>query len=213
MTKSKKLAVADAINPGTGAIDLMGAMCYVTEHLNMETDIKKGGLYHELPGGMQARLKKFGIPERYIADFLLLLQEVGIVRRHGGGHHVHWEVSCMTYFEAFATVAVVKRSLECLTERHAKNEELRRLKARLERFEKTPPTHSPAVSTVIAEDPDYITHMAEMVAEVEKLHLKDVEKTARITTLEAELASRPKVDAKASMDALVERFKKSASAS
>lgn len=201
MTKVKR-AVAEAINPATGRPDLTGALRHVLTKLNEEDGIQKGALYHVLNGGLQSRVQSFGIPNTYLVDFVLLMQDLGLAR-HRGAHTVTvWEVVDVKFFDEFVTKEWLRRALDNLQKRHEKNAVHVRLRQRVERLESEGAQRPSVPST-------HIEQMAEMVAEVERLSELNNAKNAEITSLKAELASRPKDDPEAVVEALVSRFRKS----
>jgi hypothetical protein len=80
---------------------------------------------------MQSRLKQHGVPPTYLADFLLLMQELGLARRRGGSRKTIWEVSCTTYFDSFVTDEWLEIALQRLQQRHSKSTANRKMRAEL----------------------------------------------------------------------------------
>lgn len=202
MTKSNR-AVAKAINPATGEPDLKGALRYVITKLNEEKDIKRGGLYHVLNGAMRQRLECLKIPAAYIADFALMMQEVGLSRHYGGGTNTIWEVIDIRLFDEVVIDEWLEKAYSNLCQRHATMTSCRKLREKMDGLEKSGP---PANSDIL---PEHIEQMAEMVAEVERLGNLIEQKKDRIVELEKELANRPKNDASAVAAELVNRFRRS----
>ena len=123
-----RLAVAKAINPGSGEEDLMGALRYVLKKLSEEEDCVKGGFFHSVPGAMGKRLNSLGIPETYRADFMLVMQETGIARMFGSAKSCCWEFLCVTFMDEMLTEQVLNKALPSIAKRHKHHKDLRRLK-------------------------------------------------------------------------------------
>ncbi len=153
--------------------------------LNAERDIKKGGLYHTLEGAMQERFVKLGIMN--VPEFVLLMQELGLLRHRGGGRMVIWQVICLTFFDEVVSPPWLLRAQACLAKRIEQNESIRALRERVTELETT----SKDVDVVGTQSLDEI---ADMVVKIEQLETKNSKQAERITTLEAEIAKQKSVD-------------------
>ena len=201
MSNKKTLAVAEAINPETGEVDLMGALRFVIVKLNEEEDIERGGLYHTLCGSMQNRLKSFGIPAKYLVDFQLVMQELGVARRRGANNKTLWEVSCTTYFDAFVSEEWLDWSLHNIAKRHETTTTHRKLREQL------------AEKELEAAGEATLEQVAELMVEVEELQKAAADKDARIEQLEAELTKLPKRTFDSDLAAAIEKARAKRSAS
>jgi hypothetical protein len=204
----KSLAVAKAINPKTGENDLIGAIQELVTFLNKEGDVEKGRHYHQLTGSMQARMKRFGIPVAYLADFQLLIQEMGLVRRVGAGPTLAWKVVDLTSMSELVCEQLVSRSLAAVLQRHNDHEELRCLRKALEKKAGTPDDSAPASDSKQVDDMKIVEQLAEAVATAEGLAAGVVVLNDRVSELEKLLAAKPAVNPKDVASALMERLSK-----
>lgn len=198
--KKKTRSVAEAINPETGQPDLIGALRHVITTLNQSEDVERKSLYHILSGSMRARLEVIGIPDTYIADFSLVMQELGLAR-HRGGKWIVWEIVDITFFDEIVTQVWVDKAIHTIAQRHDSSKELRVLREKVEQAEKPDLSHA-------GDSPEFIEPMAEMVAEVERLNSVVTEQGETIVRLETELSNRPDNSPAAVAAALIERFQK-----
>lgn len=171
-----------------GAQDIETTLRSAVEMLNAEPDIKKGGLYHTLEGAMQERFVKLGIMN--VPEFVLLMQELGLLRHRGGGRMVVWQVICLTFFDEVVSPPWLSRAQACVAKRVEMNEALRDLRALRERVTELETT-SKDVDVVGTQSLDEI---ANMVVKIEQLEVTNSKQAERITTLEAEIAKQKSVD-------------------
>ena len=171
-----------------GAQDIETTLRSAVEMLNAEPDIKKGGLYHTLEGAMQERFVKLGIMN--VPEFVLLMQELGLLRHRGGGRMVVWQVICLTFFDEVVSPPWLSRAQACVAKRVEMNETLRDLRALRERVTELETT-SKDVDVVGTQSLDEI---ANMVVKIEQLEVTNSKQAERITTLEAEIAKQKSVD-------------------
>lgn len=202
---TKKLAVTEAVNPETGEPNLEGALRYVMAKLNEEKDIQRNVLFHTLPGAMQERLKGYGIPDRYLADFLLCMQNIGLVYKFGGGRTVRWDVADLNFFNEFVTCDRVKSALSRLSKRHDEHEKLRRLEKKVEKSNES--------AQQVGSDKDVRMemneHLAQVIATTEHQQSELAEKDAEISQLKKQLADQGTNLAEQVTKELMSRYHKS----
>ncbi|NTW13707.1 MAG: hypothetical protein HGA31_01615 [Candidatus Moranbacteria bacterium] len=123
MRKKRKATVRDIINPATGKPDLTGAMRHAVEKLNRETDLGDGTVYHTLHGSMTERLKIFGFLGTHLPTFLLLTQEIGVLRLLREGKKTIWQVCSIDLFDGFLSPPemVIERAILKVGHRHRSN--------------------------------------------------------------------------------------------
>lgn len=164
--------------------------------LNAERDIKKGGMYHTLEGAMQERFVKLGIMN--VPEFVLLMQELGLLRHRGGGRMVVWQVICLTFFDEVVSPPWLLRAQACLAKRIEQNESIRALRERVTELEMT----GKGADVVGAQSLDEI---AEMVVRIESLETTLHVRDERIAELERELDKRSNVNHDAALAAAIKR--------
>lgn len=167
----------------------------IVQHLNHEKDVRRGGLYHTLPGSMSARLKPLALSNMPVT--ILFMQEIGLLRRRGAQAVTIWQVADASFFDEFVSKEWIVQAKHNL-DKHLERTE-RAYRARQADGDKPPDEPAPAAN---------LEHMAEMVATVERMAAELVTKDEYIAALQAQLAERPKDDPQAVAAALVERFRK-----
>ena len=182
-----------------GAQDIETTLRSAVEMLNAEPDIKKGGLYHTLEGAMQERFVKLGIMN--VPEFVLLMQELGLLRHRGGGRMVVWQVICRTFFDEVVSPPWLSRAQACVAKRVEMNETLRDLRALRERVTELETT-SKDVDVVGTQSLDEI---ADMVVRIESLETTLRVRDERIAELERELDKRSNVNHDAALAAAIKR--------
>lgn len=180
----------------TGSTDLIALLRGVVEKLNHQPDVVKGGLYHTLSGAMQDRITTFGVVN--VSGFVLLMQELGLLRHRGAAKAVVWQVICLTFFDEVVSQAWLDRAQARLVKHVEMTETLRVLRERVAELEKKDvPTKAVGVKSV--------DEIAEMVVAIERLQEKNVEQGRRIVELEAVIASHENVDHDAALAAAIKR--------
>ncbi len=178
--------------------DLVTTLRTVVTMLNAEPDIQKGGLYHTLPGAMQDRVVKAGIMN--IPEFVLLMQEIGLLRHRGGGRVIIWQVVCVTFFDEIISPPWLERAQACLAKRVESLTEARMLRERISELQAQ--THGPVQSAGCLKSIDEI---AEMVVAIETLKETVASRDVQIASLQADLAKCASVDHDAALAAAIKR--------
>lgn len=166
--------------------------------LNREPDIQKGGLYHTLTGAMQERFAKLGIIN--VPEFVLLMQELGLLRHRGGGKTVTWQVICVTFFEEIISPPWLERAQACLVSRAEMNKSIRVLRDQVVNLE-TKHKNTPVGGGKSFEE------IAEMVVTIERLEADLCLRNERVSQLEKELAQQEVVDYDAILAAAIKRVR------
>ncbi len=178
------------------------AMLHVVALLNREHRSETGTLYHLMPMSMQKTVIGYGVPDGVIADFLLVMQEIGLIRCYARGTHSKWEVCDESYAEAFLTPLALDKAIANVQERHRRTTELRRAKENLQRMnayadelEAQGPVSNLApvsvgVEPVIAQATEPTDNEVMLLAALEQATEKLGQQAVEITTLNAELAKK-----------------------
>ncbi len=169
---------------------------HVVELLNKQVDIVRGGLYHTLPGSMNDRVSVMGAVN--VAHFILLMQEIGLLRKWGGGGTTVWQVICITFFDEVMHAEWFERSQLRLQKHIETTDSLRTLRLRVTELE----TRGDSPASVGMKS---LEEIATMVVELETFQKKAKEQAARIADLERELAQRASIDSDAMLAAAIKR--------
>lgn len=180
----------------SGEADLVTVLRKVVTVLNEQADIVRGGLFHTLPGAMNDRVEQMGVLN--VPHIILLMQELGLLRRWGGGGATVWQVLCITFFEEVMVGAWVERAEMCLQKHIETTDSLRILKARVATLEASP---APAVGT------QSIDEIATMVVQLEGLQRDLAARDEQIANLERVLTERPVFDPDAALAAAIKRVR------
>lgn len=201
------LPVEMAINPETGKPGLRDALHYIVSALNNEDGIIKDGLYHVLPNGLQPRLKRLGIPEAYLADFLLVMQYCALVRKikkiAPQIKGFKWQICDTTFFDEFVNDDSINCALLATKKRHQTTAEIRRLKEENAKLKANTSTLQKNDEMDNSSFEKMNENLATVIAEVEKLRLENAD-------LQKKLKTKSGATAQQTADALMIRFKDSA---
>lgn len=174
------LGVEKAVNPSTGEVDLIGALLHVTKKVNAEVGVKKDGLYNTFTGSLQARLLKHGILSTYVADFILLMQEICLARKISGGLKTVWELADETFFDSIVNERIIQTGLNNIRLRHTKSRELwllqNRVIPKLEKQAKRANAEAPAQQDLS----ETLDKIGELIVEIERLKKELEEKELSI---------------------------------
>lgn len=177
--------------------NLLSTLKGVVERLNAEPGIVKGGLFHSLPGAMNERVAFTGILN--IPEFILLMQELGLIRHRGGGRAVTWEVICVTFVEEVATTPWLERAQASLARRKETIESLRIARVRIAELEARGES-SGAGSKALEE-------IAGMALDLENARAALAKKDDEIAALERKLAEQVSIDPDAALAAAIKRLR------
>lgn len=164
--------------------------------LNQQADIVRGVLYHTLPGSMNDRVATMGVVN--VAHFVLLLQELGLLRKWGGGTVVVWQVVEMKFFDEVVAPEWLERAQVCLQKHMDTTEDLRLLKARISALEGA---SNPGTSV----GEKSLIEIGALVVELEGLRTQLATSECRVAELERALAERPAFDADAALALAIKR--------
>jgi hypothetical protein len=103
---------------------------FIIGELGKSDDLARGDLYHTLDGSMTDRLLNYGIPQSYVASFLFLSQELGLMRFYGTRDTV-WEVCDICYFDAFVTESHLKKCFSEIRKHNAVRKENHQMRKQL----------------------------------------------------------------------------------
>lgn len=176
--------------------DLTSLLRSAVKSLNEQPDIERGGLYHTLKGSMNNRV----MAARSIINvphFILLMQELGLLRRWGGGTTTVWQVICLTFFDEVVTPVWLERAQANLDKHVETMESLRLLRERVTKLE-----GQGSVAPVGSRSLDEI---ATMVIELEKLREAVGSRDQEIVSLRRELEEQSKVNPDAALAAAIRR--------
>lgn len=178
--------------------DLVSVLRSVVVGLNKQPDVGRGGLYHTLPGAMNDRVSAMGVVN--VAHFILLMQELGLLRKWGGGSAVVWQVVCITFFDEIVTPMWLERAQACLAKHIETTDTLRSLREQVAAAEdeRTARDENPVGAKSIEE-------IADMVVTIERLEAALAERDTEVATLKQKLEERPKFDADAALAAAIKR--------
>jgi hypothetical protein len=110
------------------------ALVHLVHQLNEHPELEKGAMYHTISIGLQHYALRLGIPDSVVADFLLVAQELGVLRASGRGVGSKWEVCDKDYTVYFLTESGLERAVTNVMERHRRTAEIRVLTKNLERM-------------------------------------------------------------------------------
>lgn len=178
-------------------LELVTLLRLVVGKLNLLPELVRGGLFHTLSKvSMNERLIALGFTN--VPHLLLLMQEIGLLRKWGGGGNTVWQVVCVTFFDEVVTPMWLERAQARLEKHVESTESLRVLREQVEALD-TAKAAAPVVGLKSLDE------IAIMVVELERLQKTVVEQTARIASLESELAARTSIDPDAALAAAIKR--------
>ena len=186
---------------GYSSKGLLALLRDVIEKLNKQSDIKRGGLYHTLSGAMQDRITGMGVIN--IPEFVLLMQELGLMRHRGGGKNVVWQVVCSTFFDEIVTDVWIVRAQLCLAKRTEVNETIRALREQVKELEAKSAAPFPGSLKSIDE-------IADMVVTIEKLQESLESERVKVVELESKLDTQLSIDYDAVLAAAIKRARERA---
>ena len=189
------------LTEGYASSGLITLLRDVVEKLNKQIDIKKGGLYHTLTGAMQDRVMGMGIIN--IPEFVLLMQELGLMRHRGGGKNVVWQVVCSTFFDEIVTDVWIVRAQLCLAKRTEANDIIRALREQVKELEAKS-------ATTVSSRSKSIDEIADMVVTIEKLQESLESERVKVVELESKLDTQLSIDYDAVLAAAIKRARERA---
>lgn len=145
MNGRNSLSLEKAINPETGEEDLIGALKYVIRCCNQEPflssrqikrikgNIPEDDIHHIIEGGMSHRLEELKISKAYLAEFLLLMQNLTICRSIKRG--IFWQIIDVRFIDSFINEMVVEKALKDLLKRRNQTDLIRQQSKRIEYLE------------------------------------------------------------------------------
>jgi hypothetical protein len=166
----------------------------IVEKLNAAPELERGGLYHTLRVPMNERLTALGYTN--VPHLLLLMQEIGLLRKWGGGAVTVWQVVCFTFFDEVVTPAWLDRAHACL-EKHVETTRLLST-----RKGQTTEREAQGANPVGVKS---IEEIAEMVVTIERLETTVEALNAEVDTLKHTLAERPTFDPDAALADAIKR--------
>lgn len=178
-------------------IEIVDLLKSVTTLLNKAEGLIKGGVYHTLPGAMHNRISAMGVIN--VPYLVLLMQEVGLLRKWGGGGATVWQVLCVTFFDEMVTPQWLERSLASLDKHTETTAELRTLREQVTTGQVREHVETSPVGQKSIEE------IAEMVVTIERLEASLAARDEQIARLERTLAERPAFDADAALAAAIKR--------
>lgn len=195
----------ELLHPETGAINTIDTLKFIVTMLNTEEDIIQRRLYHELPGSMSDRLRRYNL--NYVPQIMLLMQELGLLRRRGSQKTTTWFIVDGEYIDEFVSEEWCERARLNVFKHSEMMSELRDLRKRVGKCT------SELLSVTDTNNDEQIVEMnnnlAEVIAEVERLKAEISMKDSRILELEAELSmAHSRSDPKAVAEELMARFRK-----
>ena len=175
---------------------LFGAMLYITDKLNELPKIESGEIFHLVQVSLQQQAIDWGVPTGQVADFLLVMADIGLVRCYKGGQHTKWEVCDVSFAPAFLSNRAIEKSICNVQERHRRTTEIRRRRENSERLEKYADTlekwHMQFPSTTAAEvsvpvsTSSFEDEAIEALAEAERLGEELAKMTVQLAEVEVE---------------------------
>jgi hypothetical protein len=173
-------------------VDLLALLRQVVEKLNVAPSVERGGLYHTLRVPLSEYVATLGYTN--VPHLLLLMQEIGLLRKWGGGGATVWQVLCITFFDEVVKPVWLERACACLDKRIEMQDEIRVLRAHA-----TGDTPSSPVGTKSLEE------IATIVVELEELRRVTTGQKTEIAELRCKLEEQSKVDPDAALAAAIRR--------
>jgi len=164
--------------------------------LNKQTDIVRGSVFHTLSGSMNDRIAQMGVVN--VAHFVLLMQELGLLRKWGGGAATVWQVIEAKLFDEVVAPEWLERAQVCLQKHMDATEELRLLKAHISALKGASSPGTPVGEKSLIE-------IGALVVEVEGLRAQLATSERRAAELERVLAEQPTFDADAALALAIKR--------
>lgn len=179
-------------------VELLDLLRTLTNNLNQIADLMKGCLYHTLRGAMHERITAMGVVN--VPHLVLLMQELGLLRKWGGGGATVWQVLDITFFESVMVPEWLERAQVCLQRHIDSTEQLRLLQQRVSELEVGSLEAQPVGEQTLAE-------IAAMTVELQETRAALAACQERIRILETELAQKPAFDADVALAAAIRRVR------